>query len=72
VCINLPASSVLENYGGRPLDVRSPELGKRFSEPREIVDADAEIEIVVRSRLLAEERVDAPAAFDPEVDRLAP
>src|SRR5947207_5979110 len=66
--VDAPAGSIPEKNRRRPLGVRTPELSERFAETREVCRAHAEVEVVVSTRLPAEQRVDAPAPLDPEVD----
>ena len=44
------------------------ELRQQRLDPRGIVDADAQVEVVVCSGLLAHQRIDAPATVNPIVD----
>jgi hypothetical protein len=44
------------------------ELGQQRLEPRDVVEADAQVEVVVYSGLLAYQRIDAPATINPIVD----
>ena len=57
-----------EDEAGRPFDVRAHELVEHVADRFDVFGAHAEVEVVVRARLLSEQRVDAPAALEPEVD----
>jgi hypothetical protein len=50
------------------LDLGVPEVRKDDDEPRHVIDADDDVEVVVVARLLLEERVHAPASVDPDLD----
>jgi hypothetical protein len=61
-------SRICEDEAGRPLDVRAREFMQHVADGPDVFRAHAEVEVVMRARLLAEQRVDAPASFDPELD----
>jgi hypothetical protein len=68
--VDLSAGVILEDEARGPFDVRATELAEDAADSLDVLGAHAEIEIVVRARLLAQQRVDAPAALDPDVDSM--
>ena len=68
MAVDLPPGDVFEDEAGGPFDVGAAELAEGLADALDVFEADAEIKIVVRARLLPEQRVDAPAAFDPHLD----
>ena len=57
-----------EDEARRPFEVRAREFVEHVADCLDVFRAHAEVEVVVRARLLSEQRVDAPAALEPEVD----
>src|ERR671936_2176079 len=68
MAVDLPAFGVTQDEARRPLVVRSLELTQCRADAIDVLATDAEVEIVVRTGLLPEQRVDAPPSFDPELD----
>ena len=68
VAVDLPPGCVFEDEAGGPFDVGAAELAEGLADALDVFETDAEIQIVVRARLLPEQRVDAPAALDPYLD----
>src|SRR2546428_5359526 len=68
MAVHLSAGRVAQNEARGPLVVRTLEFRERRADAVDVLHADAEIEVLVRTRLLAEQRIDAPATFDPKRD----
>jgi hypothetical protein len=73
VDVDLAVTRIAEGEPGRQagLDagrVLEAEMGERVLGGAAVLAGDHEIEVVVRSRLLAEQRIDAPPPVDPQLD----
>jgi hypothetical protein len=66
--IDLSSSGIAQDEAGRPFVIRAFVFGKRFADPVDVLDPNGEIQVVVRARLPAEQGVNPPASFDPDVD----
>ncbi len=66
--VDLASSSITENEACRPFVIRAVELAERLADPVDVLDANAKIQVVVWTRLLSEQGVDAPASLDPHLD----
>jgi hypothetical protein len=67
--VELAAALVLDHVGGRQL-VRLDvvELREDLAEPLDRLGRNREVEVVVRTGLVAEQRIDTPTAVDPPFD----
>lgn len=66
--VDAAAVCVGEHEAGRPLDVRACEFVQHVADRVDVFGANAEVEVVVRAGLLSEQRIDAPASLEPELD----
>src|SRR5207247_9575204 len=66
--VDLPPRPVAKHEAGGPFLIEALEFAERIADALHVFQAYAEVEIVVRTRLCAEQRIDTPAALDPEVD----
>ena len=68
MAVDLAPPAVMEDEACRPLDVGPLELGQNLADAIDILEADAEVEVIVHTCLLPEERIDTPATLNPEGD----